>query len=598
MTTDRPVPLQPVEDPEAIVNQVSVFLLRPEIAAFADALRDDTLPAVALASSSGLTGALYIARSESREPPWLPFVRGLASTDIPYDRPRRLSAVLFIERGDRRYALTFGYGRHMLLRDALEPDFGLKVAAGIIDPDEIASVDARSMEATAIQIRRVSSRGVDTRGIGLNIGREMMRAIAGRVEDATLGSRVVGSDSVGLTRQLGVDELGPHLDRLYEAYTTAAYKGHFSHIDRWVRLRPGPVQADLDEHLREALSTRRALLLAGEEPAARPGPDRAPLLEAPEVIDWRASGFRTSVEPAGVVHPFPSLDAYLEAVRRDPTDSDLRRNHYQALVSDEANEVIASWSIYDALNWEVELGGQTYVLAEGAWWAIDADYRRRIDALVAAIPIAELPRPDFDSDVEHEIDYNRRLAAHAPGRAMLDRTEARFQDEQGTVEPCDVLTIEGQFVHVKRDHSSAVLSHGFAQAAVSARLFLMLPEFRDQLRGLLAGNPDLAALIPIGTPTSANYEIVLAIVSSAADPIALSLPFFARNFLAQIVPDIESMGYHVVIAHVEERAGCRPDDAGPLFREEAKEKASVRMRSAKRARQRKVPKAAPEALPT
>jgi|BarGraNGADG00212_1021973.scaffolds.fasta_scaffold03268_1 uncharacterized protein (TIGR04141 family) len=579
-----------VEDSDATVNQVSAFLLRPEVDSFADALREPTLTPTPLAPSSGLAGVLYLARSESPEPRWLPFLRSLVSADIAFERPRRLSAVLFIERGEQRYALTFGYGRHLLRRDALEPDFGLKVAAGLIDPDEIASVDARSMEATAIQIRRQSSRGVDTRSIGLNIGREMLRAIAGRVEDESIGSRVVGADSIGLTHRLNIAELGPHLDRLYEVYARRAYKDRFGHIDRWARLRPGPEQAQLDERLRNALATRRAQLLAGEDPDARPGPERPPNLEAPEVIEWRASGFRTSPEPDGVLHPFPTLDAYLESVRRDPTDSDLRRNHFQSLVSDEATEVIASWPIYEAINWEVELDGQTYVLAEGSWWAIDADYRKRIDAIVEAIPAAELPRPDFDSDVEHEPDYNKRLAAYAPGRAMLDRTEAHFRDEHGTVEPCDVFTIASQFIHVKRDHSSAMLSHLFGQAAVSARLFLMLPEFRDQIRGLLAATPDLAALVPTGSPTTADYEIVLGIISSAPTPVALGLPFFARNFLAQVVPDIESMGYKVRVAHIEERPGCRPGDAGLLFREEAEQKALVRLRSAKRSRRTKSPK--------
>jgi uncharacterized protein (TIGR04141 family) len=68
-----------------------------------------------------------------------------------------LSAVLFVQRGNRRFAITFGYGRHMLRREAIEPDYGLKAAAGLVDPGEIASLDARSVEATTIQVRRQTS---------------------------------------------------------------------------------------------------------------------------------------------------------------------------------------------------------------------------------------------------------------------------------------------------------------------------------------------------------------------------------------------------------------------------------------------------------
>jgi uncharacterized protein (TIGR04141 family) len=414
--------------------------------------------------------------------------------------------------------------------------------------------------------------------------------LAGRLTDPNLGARIVGADSVALTARLDAGELGQRLDQLHDSFAAERYKENFGHIDRWSAVGQGPVRDRLDQQLVDVLSVRRRRLFDGEDPDALPG--RSPVLEAPEVIEWRASGFRTSREPGGVTHAFPELDPYLESVRRPPTISDLAVNHSLELISDESNETIARWPVYGALNWELDLDGDVYVLAEGRWWKIDEGYRARIDGVIANIAEADLERPDFDP-VEWEIDYNRRLAGHRPGRALLDRELARFKHESGTVEACDVFTDRRQFVHVKPDASSALLSHLFAQGEVAARLFLMLQEFRDQLRGLLAGQPALAALITDGRPDPRDYEVVYGIVRRGTGPIGLDLPFFSRNHFVQVVSDLELLGYRVSMARIEERQGARPADAGPLFKDEAEVNRQSRVVYRSTARSRRRAAAAP-----
>jgi uncharacterized protein (TIGR04141 family) len=206
------------------------------------------------------------------------------------------------------------------------------------------------------------------------------------------------------------------------------------------------------------------------------------------------------------------------------------------------------------------------VLADGRWWRIDGQYRARIDERLRQIAIADLERPPID-DVEHEVDYNFRLAGYRPNRAFLDRFTTRFEDEAGSVEICDVFTGQRQFIHVKRGTSSALLSHLFAQAAVSADLFRHDGEFRRQLRDRLSSHPALASLVGVGRPDASEWEVVLAIVSPAPDEdVALDLPFFARNHLARIADAIERYDYQLSICAIEERSGVRPADTGTLYR--------------------------------
>ncbi len=568
---------------DAMLDQVNVFLVRRDVDTPAEALsRDlgDPLPV----GVDGLDGELYLSRGTARLPRWLPFVRSITGRPIPYERAPALSAVLFLRRGGRLFAITFGYGRHLLSRAALEADFGLKVAAGLIDPDEIAVLDARSVEATSIQVRRQSSRGVTAAEIGFNVSREMLRAIAGPIADEELGSRIVGSDGLALTARLHPPELCARLDRIQRAYDDGLYTAHFKHIDRWSEVAPGTKRAELDEALVATLDRRWHRLHAGEDPASLPGvTERPPTLEAPEVLGWESAAFRTTPEPASVLHAFPSLDAYLEALAGPPTIRQLRGGHRLMVLSDIDGSVVNRWPIHGALLWEQQDGQDTFVLAEGRWWRIDADYRARIDDELAQIPAVALAHPDFDPR-EEERDYNIRLADY-PDRALLDRKLTHFTHENGTVEACDVMTLAKQLIHVKPDATSAMLSHLYAQAVVSARLFLMLPEFRAQLRKVLRGNQPFIDLVPEARPDPRDYEVVLAIVRSGTGPLGGDLPFFARNNLVGAVADLQLMGYRVGLVRIDEREGSRPASAGPLQRElDAARKTVVQMRSTARGR--------------
>lgn len=565
------------------LDQVNIFLIRADIAQPRDALARNLGPALPV-RVAGLEGELYLSRGRPRQPAWLPFLRSITGQPIPYERAPALSGVLFVRRSARLLAITFGYGRHLIERAAIEADFGLKVAAGLIDPEEIAVLEARSVEATSLQVRRQSSRGVTAAAIGFNVSREMLRAIAGPITDEDLGSRIVGSDGLALTARLQAPDLGPRLDRIKRAYDDGLYLVNFAHIDRWSEVPPGAERAELDAALVASLERRWEHLAAGEDPDALPGvTERPPTLEAPEVLGWESAGFRSTPEGEAALHAFPSLDAYLEALDAPPTLPQLRRGHHLSVISDIDGAIVNRWPIHGALLWERQEDEETYVLAEGRWWRIDADYRRRIDQALAEIPAATLPHPDFDP-IEEERDYNIRLADY-PDRVLLDRRLTQFTHENGTVEACDVLTLGRQLVHVKPDATSAMLSHLYAQAVVSARLFLMLPEFRAQIRRVLGGNQPFVDLVPTGRPDPRDYEIVLAIVRSGVGPLGTDLPFFARNNLVGAVADIQLMGYRVGLVRIDERTGARPHDAGPLQKElDEERRTAVQMRGSARGR--------------
>jgi uncharacterized protein (TIGR04141 family) len=154
-------------------------------------------------------------------------------------------------------------------------------------------------------------------------------------------------------------------------------------------------------------------------------------------------------------------------------------------------------------------------------------------------------------------------------RALIDRLTARFDDEEGGVEPCDIFTLDRKFVHAKRMTGSAAMSHLFAQALVGARLFISTRQYRDYLRDKLAPKPDLAALIPPGRPVPGDHTVTLAIVSPDPRPttgdwphVGLSVPFLARTFLFHVAGQIEEIGCQLEMVRVPVTPGARPETAG------------------------------------
>jgi uncharacterized protein (TIGR04141 family) len=310
----------------------------------------------------------------------------------------------------------------------------------------------------------------------------------------------------------------------------------------------------------------------GADPAHLPGAADDVVLTVPQIIEYNSSGFLTSRERNEVPHPFPDLDAYLRHVDHAPTLPDLRRNHDLLLMAGEPFAVGGRWPLYNALTMELEHGDESYVLMDGTWWRIDGEFQARINQRVADIPLSTW-LPDFDP-AEDERDYNERVVADAPDvRALIDRSTARYEDEEGGVEPCDVFAIDRNFVHVKRMTGSAAMSHLFAQALVGARLFLSTREYRDYVRGRLAATPDLAALIPTGRPVPSEHTVTLAIVSPDLPPttgdwphIGLSVPFLARTFLFHVAGQIEEMDFRLEMARVPVTPGVRPATAGDPHR--------------------------------
>lgn len=533
-------------DEEPHLNQISAHLLRTDVEDPVDALvNPDGLDRYDVRADIGLAATLYVKPGRAVPPPWQAFLAGIVVGPLDEYRSEHASAVLFVDHGGRTFALTFGFGRHMLAADALEPDFGLKVVAGLVDPDELNAIDSRLVQSRRLQVRRQAGRGVSTRDMGIDIGGEMVRAMSGRVLDAGLGSRISGADALGLAGRIDAASLLLRLETFLDAFNRKLYRQRFPVLDRWLAVTDQRRKAELDGELVDAL--------------ARGDPRIG--LGVPEIVDWRSAGFRFTREAEETRHATPALTDYLATRNRLPDLKDLRRDQL-TLIGIDSDETIAHWSIYRTLEWETERDGRVYFLADGSWFEIDSDFLKGVDSKLDNIDKSGIQRPDFDPR-EHEADYNKRLARYRGGRVALDSKFAYFVDEAGKVEICDVFTGERDFVHVKRDFEAEALSHLFAQGAVSAELFSYRPEYRARLRELLVADPALAAVVPVDRPDPREFRVAFGIISEAPERVPTDLPVFSRVHLVQMADLIERLGYRITVFGIPTRVGARSAEEGP-----------------------------------
>jgi uncharacterized protein (TIGR04141 family) len=323
---------------------------------------------------------------------------------------------------------------------------------------------------------------------------------------------------------------------LLDAYRATAYKDAFGILDRSRRLDDDTRIAELD-----------ALVVAGLGKPDLGGAYLAP----PEVVDWlNVAGFRFSGDPRGTRRQEPTLRDYRQ-MRGVITLEGLRGDRL-SLITRDANRSIA-WSVYDCLVAERHEDDGAFVLADGTWWEVDRDFVAKIDTIVASIEEADVPLVAFASTDESEGAYNRRAAEALSGATALDADLARVRGERGRIELCDIAGPGRRLIHVKRGLRAQSLSHLFAQAVMSAEALRHLPEVRAHLRNVLEKPlPAIAGqIVPEEGMRSADWEVVIAIISPTPDRVPRDLPFFSRAHLARTVTALRRLDYRVAYRGID-----------------------------------------------
>jgi uncharacterized protein (TIGR04141 family) len=523
--------------PKPRLQKLTISLLKPEFGRD-DALRDpDSLTGYRVRELDPAVDSFFVQAAPPHPPRWARYLEGHVSPGLDDVVAASSSGVLLVEGGERLFAVTFGQGRFLLDAEAFEHDFGLRVVLNRVAPDQLKSVDARTIEETTLHTRRDVSRESSFSAFALDVSRDLLRAVTGTPTDPTLAHRMTGADSLGIETRAQIPELPALLANLLVAYEDTAYKTNFEFIDHLrPEKSPGRIH-DLDMKLVEALES-------GEITDAH--------LAAPETLDWvELDGFRFSCAADPEQRDSdPRISTYREC--HEDGELDLATLKSDRLIATRPDgQLLEEWPVYRCLVYQLEYDGYLYVLTGGQWFRVDLDYKNRIYARVATLErLTGLPDADAGTT---ERAYNEK-AAGLLGALCIDGKLI-----QGTgpdkMELCDILTPDGGLIHVKHRGSSSTLSHLFSQGVNSAERLLLDQGFRSKARSL-AGSVDEAysEVLPVDRPDSAKHTISFVVITRSDRDTPLTLPFFSVVSLAAAAARLEGYLFKVSVASVREQS--------------------------------------------
>jgi uncharacterized protein (TIGR04141 family) len=528
---------------EVATQRLTVYLLRGINDADDALAKDKTHTKVSVDPAMGLSGYFYYVSTPPRTPGWVSYIRGVAP-QLPTLSSSSASGLLIVEAHDHYFALTFGYGRSLLDLSKIEPQFGLKVALNRIDPTQLRSLDTKTFEDLVVTRTTQTSKSTELPTFGIDISSDILRAVTGEPRDPSLSKKLSGADPLVLGTTRSASGLPNILAEILAAHAEETYKDNFAWIDHLSLVG--------DTALIDLLDTR----LAGQLAAGDTGGTH---MAMPETLNWeeieafKITGSQTLFDDL-------DLDEYLTALgqkRSDITVSKLKGRRV-AVKFTRSGDTDGRWTLYNCLVSEQRVDGQLYVLIEGRWLAVSDTLAEEVDAFARSLPASRTNLLDSNAG-EVERDYNQRMATEPTGNLLLlDAKIAVPGGASSGIEFCDLLSSDGELIHIKRKSRSSTLSHLFAQGQVSANTFLGDGTFRDRVRQRIeevvppALQDKWLALVPgsANTVDRSKYSVSYAVIANSEKSGADWLPFFSKLNLMQQGRQILSLGFKLSISRI------------------------------------------------
>jgi uncharacterized protein (TIGR04141 family) len=469
------------------------------------------------------TARLYWQVAHESTPKWVTTI--FAGQGLDGITTKTASAVLLIKAADHMFAVTFGYGKSLLKASLVESRFGLKVVLNRVDPKNLRSVDAKSLDGSLGHKREQLPVLSSLTNFGIDIEKDFLRAVTGLSKDETIGKTISGSEAFCASVGVDLQSMSSLLAKLLAAFEEQVYKENFEFIDNISEV-PSALTDSLNEKLVERIKA---------------GNTEGIWLAAPDIIDWEDSG-RFSFNGMMGRYEDVYLEAFLEDRVKDLTRlkiGKLKHEHVILLNADETTR-LKQWTVFKCVYADIEDGGKHFVLSDGKWFEVDSNYIHQVktfldnnlDEVNVKLPIynSQLMATTDASGLRGEARYNA-LAASENGYSLLDRQMIIHGGANSKIELCDLYG-DNLFIHIKRYTRSSGLSHLFNQGSVSADLLMSDLEFRIKAAEKITesgGNFENSG----NRPDPQNISVVFGVVSASQGN--LKLPFFSQVALKNAV---------------------------------------------------------------
>jgi uncharacterized protein (TIGR04141 family) len=516
----------------ARTQRLTIRLLKLEVRAPEDALAVN-LNKIPLKPDFDFSGAVFSKPSHANSPKWLNFVNEGATSKIIDLRNSQASALLIIKVSKRYFAISFGSAWQWLDESKMERRFGLIAALNCISDEKIKTVDAQQIDSLARSTRSQISHSSEISSFGLDITRDLMKAVSGRPSSRSVGTNVTGSDALRISCKIEFSELGSKCAQLLKLSRKETYKEKYSWIDNIEPVKSNAEKASLDSLLVNKINSRDV--------------DRL-YLSAPRIRDLQADdGYKFYFDDDSEDPRYDlEIDDLIEGISdKLPIEISFLKKKKIDVYAGGADAAVDSFSIYSAIVFETPINNKLYCLIDGEWYKVSEQHVEEVNRQLQSIDKSPISLPDASAN-EKEGDYNAR-ASGAINALCLDKKLIVYGGARSKIEICDILTKQRDFIHVKRSAGSNVLSHLFNQGVVSGQL-LLEPPFRALCKSIAEqGYRAIFADDFAAEKTKVTY----AIISKAAEKLPNNLPFFSKQTLVNAVSLLRKYRYKIEILGIK-----------------------------------------------
>ncbi|MBV7388419.1 TIGR04141 family sporadically distributed protein [Pasteurellaceae bacterium TAE3-ERU1] len=510
---------------------LSIFLLKDSFDEneFRDSHKEFQISILRIGKDEG--SVLYYKQNEPVSPSWVDLLKKYSENDNKLTdlSNSSCSAILFIKNNSKKFALTFGYGHHLLKSDYIQENFGLKVVLNAVDPSKLRSIDARTLNEMPVFKKNQSSIVTSFVGFGLDIEQDLMYAATGIPKDKSFCNSFSGKHSLSISLPFTLDKLPKLLSRLEEFFNSKNYKQEFPWIDNLSEIEDVKLKEKLDNLLVDKIKEKDF---------------SKTWLIIPEVIDWQnIRGFRYQKPKRGELIDEISWETYLDDMdkrEKDMSIDSLKKEHVYCIDSSH-EEVKFKWSIYKCIYCEM-IDNKNYCLSNGKWYQIDDNFLEKLNSFIEELPKSDIKFPDYNGQSEGE--YNKNVSELDDNFTLMDCKLINYGGGSSKIELCDIYSKNKKLIHVKCYHNSSALSHLFSQGLSSIQLILQDRNFCSLCNEKLPKEYQLPDEV-----NASDFEIIYVILTKGKRQKEPSfLPLFSKINLRNYYNRLKLMGVSTSIA--------------------------------------------------
>ncbi|MBE9896314.1 TIGR04141 family sporadically distributed protein [Enterococcus casseliflavus] len=513
-------------------QKLSIFLHKGEVQSFDTCIKKksrDKSMIHNVKKAIGMEGKIYVHESIENVPDWKTTLEKLTTKPINISSNSSNKAVVVFKHRNRYFSVVYGYGRSMLEEGSIERNFGLIVAANLIDPQKIRSLNSMTIEDTIVDTQKQSMFYSSQTDLQVDSNKEILKSVSGAPRLESEARFLVGTDSLTATRKMKIEDIKESIIFYYNAYRKNDYKKNgFAWLDN--------VKNEKDKRTIDKLDQKLISSILKESDNIIIGPNR--------IMDWEnISGlFFTGNGKINYDNLDITLDYenYLSNIKSGiDVLAKLKRDKIMA-INDSEEEFNVS-KVYDGIIYETVLKDQKYLLCNGDWFKVDKEFYEEIKEKISSCPTCSIQLAELRQG-EREDEYNKRMCELNEELALLDSENYSVPGyAYSKIEPCDILTKDNKFIHVKKNDSSSKLSHLFSQGTVSAQLLSSDPQFRKHINNKV--KKKLGSTFLKANAQNKSYEVVYAIIDKRQKELFDILPFFSMVSLAQSLEQLKQMQY-------------------------------------------------------